>query len=153
MLFFSVLTHIYNFTFAKLQNFSFRSILFVAPFQTESSERTDNSREVLSFPTRSWLIHVFSPQIGNYKRTVKRVDDGSRLCSDLMNCIHERARIEKAYAVQLTEWGKRWRQLIEKGKNAANYPLIIPARYSTFPKCSHCLFRKHKHLCIYASGF
>ncbi|XP_043943466.1 protein kinase C and casein kinase substrate in neurons protein 2 [Protopterus annectens] len=32
-----------------------------------------------------------------------------------MNCIHERARIEKSYAQQLTEWGKRWNQLVEKG--------------------------------------
>lgn len=70
--------------------------------------------------TADWLqalsFVALCPQVGNYKRAVKRFDDGHRLCNDLMGCLQERAKIEKAYGDQLTAWSKRWRQLIEKGQ-------------------------------------
>uniref|UniRef100_A0A1I8GUJ9 SH3 domain-containing protein n=2 Tax=Macrostomum lignano TaxID=282301 RepID=A0A1I8GUJ9_9PLAT len=40
-------------------------------------------------------------EIGQYKKTVKRVDDGFELCTRLMQLIQERADIEKGYSANL----------------------------------------------------
>merc|ERR1712223_1340077 len=52
---------------------------------------------------------------GNYKRTTKRIEDGNKLCTDLMTLVSERADIEKAYARQLKQWAAKWNNIIEKG--------------------------------------
>ncbi|KAB0799931.1 hypothetical protein PPYR_07811 [Photinus pyralis] len=52
---------------------------------------------------------------GNYKKTTKRIEDGYKLCGDLITLVNERAEIEKGYAKNLKAWSKKWNDLIEKG--------------------------------------
>ena len=54
-------------------------------------------------------------EIGNYRRVVKRVDDGQRLCTDLIKMAQERAEIEAKYAKSLQHWSKKWEEMIVKG--------------------------------------
>lgn len=39
--------------------------------------------------------------VNGYKRTVKRIDDGAKLCDDLLKLLAERAEIEGLYAAKL----------------------------------------------------
>ncbi|XP_034247135.1 protein kinase C and casein kinase substrate in neurons protein 1 isoform X3 [Thrips palmi] len=51
----------------------------------------------------------------NYKRTTKRIEDGYKLCNELITLVQERSDIEKTYAKSLKSWSKKWNDLIEKG--------------------------------------
>ncbi len=54
-------------------------------------------------------------QIGQYKRTVKRCEEGNRVCNDVMQMIAERADIEKTYSKSLKSWTKKWNEYLQKG--------------------------------------
>eukprot|EP00092_Neocalanus_flemingeri_P029726 GFUD01032274.1.p1 GENE.GFUD01032274.1~~GFUD01032274.1.p1 ORF type:complete len:434 (+),score=121.81 GFUD01032274.1:728-2029(+) len=52
---------------------------------------------------------------GNYKRTTRRIEDGEKLCRDLILLVQERSNIEKEYAKQMKTWSTKWNSIIEKG--------------------------------------
>lgn len=52
---------------------------------------------------------------GNYKKTSKRIEDGFRLCNELVQLVQERCDIEKNYAKSLHGWSKKWNDAISKG--------------------------------------
>lgn len=54
-------------------------------------------------------------EIGQYKRTVKRCEDGYKVCNDLTQMFADRADIEKAYAKSLKSWSKKWNDYLNKG--------------------------------------
>ncbi|XP_077386965.1 protein kinase C and casein kinase substrate in neurons protein 3 [Festucalex cinctus] len=66
---------------------------------------TDNKREDAN--NRSFWMP------GNYQRTVRRTEDAFQACGDLATCIQERARVERQYAVQLSEWSNKWKPHVD----------------------------------------
>ena len=55
-------------------------------------------------------------EVGKYMRTVKRCDNGYKLCDHLRQLIESRAEIEKKYASMLSAWSKKWNDFLDKGK-------------------------------------
>ncbi|XP_025085422.1 protein kinase C and casein kinase substrate in neurons protein 1-like isoform X2 [Pomacea canaliculata] len=54
-------------------------------------------------------------EVGKYMRTVKRCDNGYKLCDHLRQFIETRSEIEKKYASMLSAWSKKWSEFLEKG--------------------------------------
>lgn len=55
-------------------------------------------------------------QPGNYQSTVKRTEDTFQACNDLVACFQERARLERQYAQQLSEWSHKWKPVVDSSK-------------------------------------
>ena len=53
--------------------------------------------------------------IRNYQRVVKRIENGARLCSDLVKMSQERVEIEAKYTRGLQQWAKKWEDVVSKG--------------------------------------
>ncbi|XP_054609561.1 protein kinase C and casein kinase substrate in neurons protein 3-like [Dunckerocampus dactyliophorus] len=50
---------------------------------------------------------------GNYVRTVHRTQQSYQACNDIMACFTERARVEKQYAQQLSQWSNKWKSKVD----------------------------------------
>lgn len=60
---------------------------------------------------------------------MKRTEDAFQACSDIVACFQERARVERQYAQQLSEWSTKWKPVVDSSKNSCW--LLIPTLTST----------------------
>lgn len=58
--------------------------------------------------------------IGNYKRVVRRMEDGARLCADFAKMAAERAEIEAKHSRHLAAWARKWEDLVARGPESGS---------------------------------
>ncbi|XP_068440024.1 protein kinase C and casein kinase substrate in neurons protein 1-like [Clinocottus analis] len=49
----------------------------------------------------------------NYVRTVHRTEQSFQACNDIVACFTERAKVEKQYAQQLSQWSSKWKSIVD----------------------------------------
>lgn len=48
---------------------------------------------------------------------MKRTEDAFQACNDIVACFQERARLERQYAQQLSEWSNKWKPVVDSSKS------------------------------------
>ena len=89
---------------------------------------------------------------------VRRIEDGEKLCKDLILLVQERANIEKEYAKQMKTWSTKWNSIIEKGiiafllKNCGDGALAehLPCPLPTKPKFAGRVLKGFCPMCCWA---
>lgn len=74
-------------------------------------------------------------QPGNYQPTVKRTEDAFQACNDIVACFQERARVERQYAQQLSEWSTKWKPVVDSSKYLQLQLVFFPQHVN----CEICL--------------
>ncbi|XP_010887189.1 protein kinase C and casein kinase substrate in neurons protein 3-like [Esox lucius] len=90
-------------------------------------------------PEDSRLQSFWMP--GNYERTVQRTDRSFQACNDIMACFLERAKVEKHYAQQLSDWSSKWKAIVD------SRPL-----YGSLMRAWQCFFSSAERLSVLHSA-
>uniref|UniRef100_A0A667X0Z0 Si:ch211-51c14.1 n=1 Tax=Myripristis murdjan TaxID=586833 RepID=A0A667X0Z0_9TELE len=83
---------------------------------------------------------------GNYQRTVKRTEDAFQACNDIVACFQERARVERQYAQQLSEWSNKWKPLVDSSEYCPLYGSLLKA-WQCFLSSADRLASLHATIC------
>ncbi|TFJ96082.1 tiggy-winkle hedgehog protein [Platysternon megacephalum] len=76
----------------------------------------------------------------HYQRTVRRLEEGSQVCDQLVGCFRDRARIEGSYARHMGAWVQKWRPLVDASESpppAARCPPPSPLPHP-LPPAARC---------------
>ncbi|XP_067100769.1 protein kinase C and casein kinase substrate in neurons protein 1-like [Osmerus mordax] len=74
---------------------------------------------------------------GKYERTVRRTDQSHQACNDIMSCFLERAKVEKHYSQQLSQWSSKWKAIVD------SRPL-----YGSLMRAWQCFFSSAERLAV-----